>query len=279
MAEVALDRLQRWMQEVVVHPGAVGDGLAAEQAAALVPPAALESVILPSASLTAAERVGVYHGMYLLRMEEALATDYPGLKHLLGDDGFFALVRGYVQRHPSRHFSLNRLGDHLPEFVAGAPLRRRDFCADLARLELALSQAFDAEESPVLGEAEVAAVRPQEWERARLVPVASLRLLALRYPAPAYLDSLDDAAHRHPPLRKKAAYVAVYRRDYRVFRLALAKPAHALLADLAAGMPLGAAVAAALVRPSRPRPGEDELFRWFRQWVAHGLFARVAAGD
>ena len=84
--------------------------------------------------------------------EEALATDYPALKHFLGDDGFLALVRGYVEAHPSRSYSLNRLGDRLPDYVSQAPgLRRRAFCHDLARLELALSEVFDAPRSAVLG--------------------------------------------------------------------------------------------------------------------------------
>ena len=41
------------------------------------------AAILPSRTLTPVERVGIYHGMYLLRMQEALATDYPALKHFL----------------------------------------------------------------------------------------------------------------------------------------------------------------------------------------------------
>ncbi len=273
-AEVALDRLQRWMQEVVVHPGTVEQGLRDPRAQAEIPRAEVESVILPSATLTAGERVGVYHGMYLLRMEEALAGDYPGLKHVLGDDGFFALVRGYVQEHPSRHFSLNRLGDHLPGYVARAEgVRRRGFCADLARLELALTQVFDAAETaPITGD-EIEALPPAEWEAARLVPIAAVRLLSLRYPVAAYLDSLKADSHRHPPARRKDSWVAVYRHGYSVWRLPLTRAAHGLLADLVGGRPLGRAVEAALQR--RPRPRADDLFGWFRSWVAGGIFARV----
>ena len=78
-------------------------------------------MILPSRTLTPLERVGIYHGMYLLRMDDGLASDYPALQHFLGDDGFVDLVRGYVQAHPSRSYTLNRLGDHLPEYLKTAP--------------------------------------------------------------------------------------------------------------------------------------------------------------
>ncbi|HET8648297.1 MAG TPA: DNA-binding domain-containing protein, partial [Vicinamibacteria bacterium] len=126
---LSLDRLQRWMQAVIVHPGPVEEGAAAPEAAAELPPDRVGEVLLPSAALAPLERLGIYHAMYPLRMEEALASDYPALKHFLGDQGFLDLVRGYVQAHPSRSFTLSRLGRHLPEFVRTAPgLRKPGFC-------------------------------------------------------------------------------------------------------------------------------------------------------
>lgn len=274
-----LDRLQRWMQAAVVHPGDIETALRSPTARREIARADVDAVILPSATLQPAQRVAIYQNMYLLRMEEALGTDYPGLKHFLGDDGFFSLVRDYVQVHPSRSYTLNRLGDRLPDFVAVAPdVRRRDFCADLARLERALSQVFDAPETQALSADEIDRIAPEAWEGARLAPIAAFRLLALRYPASAYLDTLDDEQHRHPPARRRDTYIAVYRRDYSVYRHALTRGAHDLLADLVAGKTLGRAVAAALKRGGRRRPQPDDLFRWFRQWVSAGIFARVDLG-
>lgn len=279
MPELALAELQRWLQGVVVHPGGVGEAAALAQRAG---GPAVERVILPSRTLAPIERVGIYHGMYLLRMLEALEADYPALAHYLGSERFRELVHGYVQAFPSRSYTLNRLGDHLPGYVrdaAGVP--RRAFCHDLARLELAVTEAFDAAETPPLDEAAIAAVPPDAWDRARLVPVASLRLLALRYPVSDYLESVRRDDHDHPPARAKANWVAVYRRDYAVRRLLLEREAFRLLGDLASGQPLGAAIAtAATRRDGRRGPSEERLFAWFRQWVAAGIFAGVdtAAG-
>src|SRR5215471_4553345 len=142
--EVPLDRVQRWMQSVVVHLGSVEEGVASPEAEAHVPASRVGEVILPSRTLTPVERVGIYQGMYLLRMEEALETDYPALQHFLGARAFRDLVAAYVRVHPSRSYTLNRLGDHFAEFVKGVPgIPRRDFCADLTRLELLVSQVFD----------------------------------------------------------------------------------------------------------------------------------------
>jgi putative DNA-binding protein len=275
-AEVTLERVQRWMQAVLVHPGTLAEAVAGPEAAAELPPEHIGDVVLPSRTLTPTERVGIYQGMYLLRMEEALSTDFPGLKHFLGDEAFFELVRDYVQQYPSRHFSLNRLGDHFPDFVGAASgLRRPAFCEDLARLELAITHVFDAPETPPVSAETLAAVPAEDWERARLEPIAALRLVALRYPAGPYLDTLDDERHRHPAIRRRDNWWAVYRRDYTVWRKELTRAAHDLLTDLLAGKTLGEAVEAALRRSGRSRAREAQLFRWFREWAADGLVRSV----
>jgi hypothetical protein len=271
-----LDRLQLWMQAAVVQPGTAQDAVAAPPAAALVPPDRVEEIIRPTDRLTGVERVGIYQGMYLLRMEEALESDYPALQHFLGPQRFFALVRDYVQVHPSVSYSLNRLGDFFPDFVSRAEgLPRRAFCHDLARLELAVAQVFDGEESPALSPKAIAQVPEEDWVQARLRTVSAFQLLALDYPVNDYLQSVRDEDHRHPSTRRGKSYVAVYRRDYAVYRLDLSRPAHQLLEALAGGAALGDAVSDAVSAKGRRAPKADDLFRWFRQWVAAGLFQAV----
>ena len=272
--ELALGGLQRWMQSVIVHPGPVDEAVASPEAASLVAPGSLGEVLLPSATLAPVERIGVYHGMYLVRMAEALESDYPALAHFLGDRRWTALVRDYVERHPSRSHTLNVLGRSLPSFVLEAPgLPRRGFCHDLARLELAVAEAFDAEETPRLGEAELLAVPAEAWDGARLVPSAPLRLLELGWNANEWLDSTKDDRHEHPRPRRRAARIAVFRQDYAVYRRELSLSAYRLLADLAAGLPVGEALAAALRRRGAPAP--EALTRWFRDWAADGVFTRI----
>jgi hypothetical protein len=208
-------------------------------------------------------------------MAEALESDYTALAHLLGDESFRALVSAYVQVHPSRSYTFNDLGARLSDFVLAAPgLKRRRFLHDLARLEQAIAQVFDAAETPALSSEAIAAVNADDWERARLQPIEAFRLLMLRYNANEYLQSLRDDDHRHPRPRLKECGVAIYRRAYSVYRLELTRPAHDLLADLASGTRLGEALAAALER-GRSAPREEHLYRWFREWMAGGIFRSV----
>src|ERR1700693_1964355 len=109
-----LEKLQRWMQGYIVGPGAPEEADLAD------------GLVLPSKTLSALERLDIYRDMYVPRMEEALAIDYPALKHFLGAEKFMRLVGRYVEAYPSRSYTLNRLGDHLPEFVATlGDLRRK----------------------------------------------------------------------------------------------------------------------------------------------------------
>jgi len=269
-----LKNVQHWLQAVIVHPGDVEDAVAAPDAAALVPPDALGEVIAPSRTMNPLERVDVYHGMYPLRMIEALGADYPAVSYFLGEEAFADLVMGYVQHYPSRSYTLNRLGDHFPDYLAGlADLPDHEFLADLARFELAITRVFDEEETPVLTAEALQAVAPDDWERAVLRPIAALRLLALRHPVVPHLKAFHHERPSPRP-RRRASWVAVYRRDYSVYHLELSRAEHALLAALVSGHTLADALAEAF---QRLRAGErqEKIFRWFRTWVAEGLFQSV----
>lgn len=272
--DLTLPSLQGWMQAVIEQPGTVDEAVAAPAARAALDPADIERVIRPSRTLTAVERVGVYQGMYLLRMVEALEGDYPAVAHFLGAEGFGDLVTRYVQAHPSVSYTFNRLGTRFPEFVRESRgIRNRIFAADLARLELLVTEVFDAPESPAWPADEVANVPREAWAAARLEPIAAFRIGAFGYPVNAYLQSVKDENHDHPGTARQAAWTAVWRKNYEVWRLDLSKPQHDFLRALAKGRPFGKAVSAA-ARGLQGAAGE-QLFRWLRDWVAEGMFTRL----
>ena len=268
-----LTRLQRWMQEVVVYPGTVEEAIQSDGAVHEIPSEQLSEVVLPSHSMTSAERVGVYHGMYLMRMEEALETDYPVIRYHLGDHQFGHLVREYVQRYPSTSYTLNRLGDHLPQFFLDQPeWRDAAFLHDLGRLELAMTEVFDEEETPVLGSEELEAVPPDAWEEARLRPIPALRLLAFKYAVIPNLVAYHEDRPSPGP-RRRATWVVLYRRDYSILRLELSRAEYDLLRAIVDGTSLGEALATAAASKS-PRQ-QAKVFRWFRTWISEGIFTAI----
>ena len=262
-----LEKLQRWMQGYIVGPGTSKE---ADLAGGWV---------LPSKTLSGLDRLDIYRDMYVPRMEEALAIDYPALKHFLGAEEFKRLVTQYVEIYPSRSYTLNRLGDHLPEFVAtSGDLPRKDFCVDLARLEYALTIVFDANETPPLTPDAVHAVPNGAWETARLKPIEAFRLLAFDHPVSRYVGAVDEE-NLFPRLARKKTWVVAYRCNYQVHRMDLAEPAYELLSALASGRTLGDAIMAVLTRKWRPAVKQSQLFEWFRDWMAEGLFQAVELAD
>jgi len=237
-----LERVQNWMYGVIANPR--GIAIASREA---------DEHILPSNTLSAAERVLIYNGMYLSRFAEALAVDYPGLKYYLGDEEFDALCARYVQKHPSTSYTLNHLGDALPDFLTG-------FERDLARLELAMTVVFDEEETP---SADLTQLPPDRAEMMRLVPIKAARLLVLHYNSNECFTAFRDEKPMHP--RKEKTYVLVRRKDFGVYRDEISKKAHDFLRELFAGKTIGEAIVAV-------KPSQHALFEWFRDWSANGLF-------
>ncbi len=255
--------IQSWMQAVIVS-----------DPESEIPDAA--SLVLPSKTLSAAERVDIYRGMYVPRMMEALEIDYPGLAHYLGEEGFYNLVSRYLVAHPSRSYTLNRLGDHLPDFIATLDdVKRKDFLLDLARLEAALNVVFDAEETAPLTMDAIAAVPEDAWENARMKPIAALQMLKFEYRVSEYLTSVLDQIPP-PGTRKKRTWVVAYRKDYGLRRLDLTLPAYELLRDLVAEKTVGESIVAACTRKGTARAKEKDLFGWFQAWMAQGLFREVS---
>ncbi len=262
------------MQAVIEQPGTADEAVVAAPARAELAPEDIGRVVLPSKTLTPVERVGVYQGMYLLRMIEALEGDYPGVAHFLGSAAFADLATRYAAEHPSVGHSFNPFGRHLPEFIRiSGGIRQKGFLADLARLELLVTEVFDERESPAWPADEIARIHETAWPSAVFTPIAAFRLGAFAHPVNAYLQSVKEDDHDHPEAARKPTWVAVWRKNYEVWRLDLSKPAYGFLRSLARGRPFGRAVAAA-VRDLEGDPGQ-QLFGWLRDWVAEGMFEKV----
>lgn len=107
---------------------------------------------------------GVYKFAYGSRLVEALRNDH-GLLHLyLGDEMFDEMGAAYVAAKPSEHPNMRWFSQGLPAFLRdNEPYSKYPVIAELAGLEKALNDAFDAADAPVVEIADVAAVPPESW--------------------------------------------------------------------------------------------------------------------
>lgn len=277
-----LDTLERWMQAVVMHPGGAASGIRAPRARRLLPVAAQApgAVVQPSRSLTSIERLDIYAHMYYARLLEILDAEYPVTRRILGAEAFDRVAREFLVKHPSRSRTLNQLSLRFPAFLVRRLPRGRanGLAADVARIERAMEDVFDAPLAEPLAAAQLAAIGADEWPRLRLVLNPALRLLALRYPANDYMNAIRSGRRARIPGPRRT-FVIVYRRAFQVYRRDQTPAQFRLLRTLAAGRTLAAAVRSG-ARGQRLSAGRlaATLGAWFREWAAAGLFVDTSRG-
>lgn len=292
----SLDRIQRWLQSVIMHPLGVAAGVDSAEARSQIDVAAsdVEQVIERSQSLTSLERLEVYGNAYYGRLLECLREEYPALNHAAGDETFQTWAFGYLQAHPSCSYTLAQLGARFPDYLAETspppeadqadptvPADWAGFFIELARLERLYSEVFDGlgvETTAPLTAADLLAIPAECWGDARLIPVPCLRLLKLSYPVHEYITSVRqsaaDAEIRFPA--PSATYLAVTRREFVVRRYALSETQFALLESLTRGTPLGVALEEVAIQFAVDLPQfARDLPDWFREWTVAPFFNRV----
>jgi hypothetical protein len=290
-----LDRTLRWMQAAIMHPGGIETGLhsTAARRHVDVEPGQVERIVTRSRALSATERLAIYANAYYARLLECLREEFPVVLHALGQEVFDTFAIGYLQRYPSRSYTLVQLGTSFPKYLAETrpeelsetrsdlPADWPDFLIDLATLELAFNEVFDGPgvEGERLLQADQLAIPPERLLDARLVGVPSLRLLALRYPVHAYFTAARRQEDPVPP-GSAPTYLALNRRRYVVRHYELSRPAHALLQALLAGEPVGRALAQAAeaAGPDLHRLAAS-VHAWFRDWAAEGFFRAIEFND
>lgn len=273
-----LETIERWMQAVVMHPEGAAAGVVAKPARRLLPQAAakLENVVLPSKSLTSLERLNIYAYMYYARLLEILTNEYPTTRQVLGDKVFERVCRRFVQRNPSKHRTLNLLSEKFPAFLGRSlpPGNRRSLAVDVARIERAMEDVFDAPRADALAAAEFAAIGADEWHRVRLRVNPALVLLKLRFPANDYMNAARAGAKPRMP-RRRATFAIVYRRDFKVFRRDQAPGQFKLLTALARGQTLAQAVRSSVSGHGNADRLAATLGAWFREWATAGIFCGI----
>jgi hypothetical protein len=288
--EPRLAQVQRWMQSILMHPGGVTEGVEAPAALREIDMTLerLPEVILPSQSLSSANRLEIYVNAYHARLMECLDEEFAVTRFAVGEELFGALSFGYLQHYPSESYTLCELGRRFPQFLAETRLHARgipagtsdtwpEFIIELATLERALYEVYDGpgtEATGSLDPASLAALKPEDWQQILLTPAPCLRLLAFGHDVSGYWgERKDDLAPVTPVAEHR--WLAICRRDFVVERFELDEPQYLLLTALARGDTLPSAIAAAsAVAPVDQL--EEKLGTWFAGWMAGGFFAALA---
>jgi hypothetical protein len=281
----------------------VAEGIASDDARRHldVDAAGIEQVVTRSKALTAVERLEIYGYAYYARLLECLKEEFPAVLHAVGEEAFDSFALGYLQKYPSRSYTLFELGAKFPlylhetrpadeddEDAAAADSDQADaddwiqFVIDLATFERTVGEVFDGpgpEDRVLLTADRLGSLSGEEFLGARLQCVECLRLLRLDFP----VDGFYQAARRKedvPPPAPAETFLAVTRMNFVVCHHALSRPAWELLGSLLAGESLAAAIEDA----AGASEGADEeltanLQAWFADWAARGYFRAIELAE
>jgi len=240
-----LGTLQRWMQEVITHPAGINPERAGE-------------MIRPSATLTSVQRLEIYNRSILMRLLDSMEALFPALLHAVGRELFRDFALGYLHAHPPASFSIDRIADAFPKYLAATrPAFETwpDFVIELAELELAYLHVHEGE--GVEGENSLALPRTNILAL-RLVPAPSLRLFACHYPVHRFHAAVRRGEKPEIPAPARS-FIAMSRCDWRVqlFELPLAQ--YAVLKSLDGRRTLAEVL-------DVPRPAAV-LHAWVAEWI------------
>jgi hypothetical protein len=245
-------------------------------------PSATESATLHVAGnerLSPVEQVEIYREQFWLRHTGSLLEDFPGLSGILGQQDWERLAVSYLKEEVPASFSLRDLGHALPAHVERAAwLPHHALCVDMARLEWAYVELFDAPEVPPLDGRKLAALPEEAWETARIVLSPALALLRVTYPVPELRRKLKRAGPDPVPIPEPApADLVLYRgKDLSLYATPVSEAAFALLGALREGVPLvPACERAAAEVPAGAEEIEAKAGEWFLDWGRRGWVVDV----
>jgi hypothetical protein len=184
---------------------------------------------------------------------------------MMGDE-FRELAAGYARAHPSRHFSIRWHGHALAEYLQAGPR------ADLARMEWAIAEAFDAPDAAVLDAERLAGVPVEGWADLPLALHPSAQVLALQWAVEGAWEKLrHDGGVDRPDIERRPHALIVWRKRLDAhWRSAGADEARALLALDAGGSLQHACEAVG-------GEGAEQVGVWFAGWLREGMLTAAEA--
>lgn len=223
---------------------------------------------------------GVYRNAYVLRLVEIVQSDHELLHAYLGDDGFDGAARAYIAARPSRNANARWFSQGFPDFLKTTePYSQYPAVGELAWLEKALNDAFDAADGPVLALAELAAIAPEEWRDICFVPHPSAVRLDMATNASAIWSALrNDEEPPAPEALGEPARLIVWRHDVMPMFRELSVEEAMMWDEAAKGIPFGVLCAMAATYDD-PDSAAARAAGYLQQWISAELLSAIAEAD
>jgi hypothetical protein len=265
---VHLEQLEGLLYRLITAVSGVGEGLASERK---LPAGGLGAIVLGDDRLSAEARVDIYANMYFYRLLDILKEDFPATHKVLGDDNFHNLATGYLLEYPPTEPSVYHLGRHLADFLRDHPMRENaPFIADLAALERATVEVFQAADARALDAESMRSKPGEEWAGTNLVTHPAVQILSLEWRVAGLLRAVEDQ-REWSPVEAGAADVIVWRRDSCVFYRELERVEGRAL-DAASHGATFAEICERVAEDSEQQDPIGEINRLLARWLGDAIF-------
>ncbi len=192
----------------------------------------------------AGKRFDVYRNNVAVSLTEALETAFPVIEKLVGEEFYKAMAGVFLRQHPPSSPLMMFYGREMPDFLTSfPPVAHLPYLPDVARLELALREAYHAADAQAVDPAALQQVAADDLPDVTLRFAPSARLIPSRFPLHGIwaANTRPDA----PAPGKSAEWTLVTRPDFDPIPDPLTPEAGAFVAALMEGQTLGAAWEAA----------------------------------
>lgn len=222
---------------------------------------------------------GVYRHAYGSRLLEAMRNDHKLLHGYLGDEMFDEMGYAYVAATPSQHPNLRWFPRALPDFLkASAPYSNYPILSDLAALERALNDAFDAQDAPALAVADMAGFAPEVWHDLEFMAHPSaIRLDLTTNVSAVWLALKNDETPPDAVTLEEPCRFLIWRQDVIPLFRELSSEEAAMWDEAARGIPFGV-LCSMLATYDDPEGAATRGAGYLHSWVTAGLLTGVS-GD
>jgi hypothetical protein len=142
----------------------------------------LTDIITPEHD-SATRRFAVYRNNVIASLSDALETAFPAIRALLGDTNFRNIAGVYCRAHPPTSPIMQQFGADFGVFLGGFdPVKRFPYLPDIAKIEIALRQAYHAADNSEDAAVTLSTYTPEQIAHARFAFAPAFQLIDSAYP-------------------------------------------------------------------------------------------------
>lgn len=238
---------------------------------------ALQRVVSGNDRLSPLEQTEVYREQFWLRHVASLREDFPSLAAatVLGEEGFQRMAERYLTAFPPSDFMLRNLAAKMTAFLETDPRYAVDpLLADLARVEWAFIDAYDAADPLPFDPAPLASAGEDALFSCRLEMQPPLRLVALAFPAHEFREAVRSGGAPERPDPREVR-LAIFRRGLELQSIEIEPAAFEVVRALQNGEALGEACDRAIASGISEEEISAKLGAWFQWWTQWGWLSKV----